>query len=87
MADQNEQKQPHEDALRGPYDKFGPQSIHGVEASDLPDKGRGPVETDFGKEAARNLPQQTGEDGFGQVGLRAHPDLAQADARGGRKKN
>jgi hypothetical protein len=69
------------------YRKVGPTSIEGVEASDLPDKGRGPVETDFGKEAGRNLPQQTGEDSMGQTGLRAEGDIVEADARGGRKHN
>jgi hypothetical protein len=45
------------------------------------------VETDFGKEAARNLPQQTGEGPFGQTGLRADGDIVEADQRGGRKHN
>ena len=81
------EKDPQKGTAGGAFSKVGPQSVQGVEASDLPDKGRGPVETDLGKEAARNLPQQTGEDGFGQVGMRAHPDITKADERGGRKKN
>jgi hypothetical protein len=42
------------------YEKVGPLSIEGVEVSDLPDKGRGDVFTNMGKEAARKLPQNTG---------------------------
>ena len=87
MADQKNQEQENQKAGQSAYDKIGPQSIDGVEASDLPDKGRGSVETDYGKEAARNLPERTGEGAMDQSGLRAKPDLAQADARGGRKKN
>ena len=80
-------EEPRDDVSKSAYDKVGPQSVQGVEASDLPDKGRGPVETDFGKEAARNLPHQTGEGAMGQVGTRGHPDAVQSDERGGRKKN
>ena len=67
--------------------KIGPISEDGVEASDLPDGGRGPVEADFGKEAARHLPHQTGGTVGGETGMRGHPDNVQADNRGGRKKN
>jgi hypothetical protein len=67
--------------------KVGPLTEDGVEASDLPDRGRGPVETNFGKEAARDLPQQTGGTIGGEIGMRGHPDNVQSDARGGRKKN
>jgi hypothetical protein len=65
----------------------GPRSIEGVEASDLPDKGRGPVESDFGKEAARHMPHQTGGTIGGDSGM--HGDAAERDADkyGGRKKN
>jgi hypothetical protein len=57
----------------GPHDfeKVGPTSIEGVEASDLPDKGRGDVFSDPGKEAGRKLPQQTGQWESGDAGLRA----------------
>ena len=67
--------------------KQGPTSLAGLEASELPDGGRGPVETNYGKEAARNLPQNVGGEIGGQAGFRAHPDLVKADARGGRKRN
>ena len=67
--------------------KQGPTSLAGVEASELPDGGRGPVETDYGKEAASNLPQNVGGVIGEEAGLRAHPDLVKADARGGRKRN
>ena len=69
------------------YDKVGPLSIEGVEASDLPDKGRGDVFTNPSKESARKLPQQMGDTGDGQVGIRGNPDIAQAAKSGGRKKN
>ncbi len=65
----------------------GPLSIAGVEASDLPNGGRGNVETDRGKEAARKLPQNTGGVLGGNVGLRANPNLAKADKLGGRGQN
>jgi hypothetical protein len=84
----NPQRQDREHhAQNNARSKVAPLTDDGVEASDLPDGGRGPVETDFGKEAARNLPQQTGGTIGGQVGMRGHPDNVQSDARGGRKKN
>lgn len=67
--------------------KQGPTSIHGAEASELPDKGRGPVETDRGKEGKRNLPHRTGGDPAGEVGMRGTPDISDADEGGGRKRN
>jgi hypothetical protein len=74
--------------VTGPYGgKVGPTSIEGVEASDLPDGGRGPVETDFGKEAARDLPEQVGGVIGEESGLRSRPEAVQSDARGGRKHN
>ena len=69
------------------FDKVGPLSIDGVEASDLPDKGRGDVFTNIGKEAARKLPGNMGDMGSGQTGLRGDPDVADAANHGGRKKN
>lgn len=79
----------HPDPSPGSIDERlpGPTSIQGVEASDLPDGGRGSVETNYGKEAGRLLPQQTGGVIGGAVGERGSPELTQADARGGRKKN
>jgi hypothetical protein len=73
-----------------PYDfaKVGPRSIEGVEASDLPDGGRGSVETVPGKELRRKLPQQTGAIGDAtDVGLRGEPDVADANDHGHRKHN
>ena len=68
------------------FEKVGPHSIEGVEVSDLPDKGRGDVYTNFGKEAARNVPHHTGEtvgpDALHQTGLRGTPDLSDADQHG-----
>ena len=69
------------------FDKVGPLSVDGVEASDLPDKGRGDVFTDMGKEAGRKLPGNMGDMGSGQTGLRGDPDVAEAADHGGRKKN
>lgn len=86
MANQDQQDRERR-ARHDARSKVGPITEDGVEASDLPDGGRGPVETDFGKEAARHLPQQTGGAIGGDVGVRGHPDNVQADARGGRKKN
>ncbi len=67
--------------------KEGPTSLQGAEASELPDKGRGPVETDPGKEAARKTPDHTGGVIGGETGMRAHPDIAEADDHGGRKRS
>jgi hypothetical protein len=64
------------------YSKVGPTSIEGVEASDLPDKGRGDVFTDTSKEAGRKLPQQTGQWETGDTGLKGDPDIADADEHG-----
>ena len=77
-----------ENAGRSPadFEKVGPRSIEGVEVSDLPDKGRGDVYTDFGKEAARNVPHHTGEtvgpDATHETGLRGTPELSDADQHG-----
>ena len=65
----------------------GPTDIEGAEASELPDKGRGPVETDRGKELRRKPPAQTGGVIGGDVGIEATPDIADARDHGGRKKN
>ena len=73
--------------VSGTHPGVGPLSIEGVEASDLPGGGRGSVETDFGKEAARNVPQRTGGVIGGEVGLRGTPDAAAADEDGGRGEN
>ena len=66
----------------------GPTSIDGLEASELPDKGRGTPETSPGKELSRKLPKQTGATESGaDVGLTATPDAADARDHGYRKKN
>jgi hypothetical protein len=64
------------------FSKIGPTSIDGVEASDLPDKGRGDVFTNPSKEAGRKLPQQTGQWETGETGLRGDPDIADASEHG-----
>lgn len=69
------------------YDKVAPRSIEGVEASDLPDGGRGDVDTDPRKVSDRKPPNKTGENTTGDVGLRGTPDIADADDHGGRKRN
>ena len=62
---------------------LGPTSSEGVEASDLPDGGRGNVDTDPGRELGRNVPQHTGEVVGSHintdVGLGGHPDVRDAD--------
>ena len=70
--------------------EVGPRSIEGVEASDLPDKGRGTVDQNIGKAMARKTPDKTGglpQDTGGDVGLRAMPDDADAADHGHRKHN
>ena len=81
MAKKNDQR----DRPKGARD-VGPRSIEGVEASDLPDE-RGSVETDYGKEAGRDLPQHTGGTIGGESGLRGDAAERRADKFGGRKKN
>ena len=65
----------------------GPTSVEGIVADDLPNEGRGGVETDPGHEMARKLPQKTGETDTDMTGLRADPNLADADENGGRGEN
>lgn len=69
------------------FEKVGPRSIEGVEASDLPDEGRGDVFTEPSKEAGRKLPQQTGQWGEGDTGLRGDPDVADAKEHGRSRKH
>lgn len=63
----------------------------GIEARDLPDGGRGPIETDPHKEMQRNLPHQHGgelyEDSYSEGGLRGDRKISEADDYGGRKRN
>ena len=65
----------------------GTTSIAGAEASELPDHGRGPAETNIGKEMGRKLPMDTGGTVGGNVGIRGEPDVAKAADHGGRGKN
>ena len=61
----------------------GPTSTQGVEVSELPDKGRGSVETDPGQELGRHVPQHTGEvvgsDINRDTGLTGDPEIREAD--------
>src|SRR5438552_1040674 len=82
-----ERSEPRDTARPADYDKIGPLSVEGVEASDLPDKGRGDVFTNPGKEAARKFPDRMGDSGGGEIGMRGHPDIAEAAKSGGRKRN
>jgi hypothetical protein len=73
-----------------PFEGTGPASIQGVEASDLPDKGRGSVDQNIGKHLKRKTPDRTGgtpQELGGDVGLRAMPDAADAADHGHRKHN
>jgi hypothetical protein len=72
------------------FHEVGPKSIQGVEASDLPDKGRGSVDENIGKHLKRKTPDHTGgspQETGGDVGMRATPGAADADDHGGRKHN
>lgn len=72
------------------FSNVGPRSIDGVEASDLPDKGRGNVDQNIGKAMARKTPDKIGgtpQETGGDVGLRANPDIADANDHGSRGKN
>ncbi len=72
------------------YSDVGPRSIEGVEASDLPDKGRGTVDENIGKALGRKTPDHTGgtpQETGGDVGLRATPDAADAADHRGHGKN
>lgn len=70
-----------------PEETSGPTGIDGLEASELPDKGRGSVDTSIGKEMARKTPDHTGGVIGGDVGIRAFPDTAEAADHGPRGKN
>lgn len=67
----------------------GPRDIDGLEASQLPDKGRGSVDTDRGKQLGRKPPGLTG--GLGgdgdDVGLAGEPEVADIRDHGHRKHN
>ena len=64
------------------------KSIDAVEASDLPDGGRGPVEMDYGHESKRHMPQHHGGPMSGEdTGIRGDAAVRDADQFGGRKRN
>ncbi len=66
----------------------GPTSVEGLEASELPgDEERGSVDTDPRRVVRRKLTSKTGGTIGGDVGMRAMPASAEADDRGGRKRN
>jgi hypothetical protein len=72
------------------YSDVGPRSIDGVEASDLPDKGRGSVDENIGKHLKRKTPDHLGgtpQETGGDVGIRATPDVADAADHRGHGKN
>ena len=81
MSDKRSERKPKD------FLKVGPTDADGVEASDLPDHGRGPVETNIGKELRRKPPMRTGENETGETGLRGNPEVADAADHGGRKRN
>ena len=67
---------------------IGPQDIEVAEASELPDHGRGPVETNIGREMGRKLPQETGGIIGGEgSGLAGEPELHNLGRHGARKGN
>ena len=69
---------------------IGPTSAAGLEASEMPDHGRGPAETNIGKEMGRKLPMDTGGIvGATDAGLAAEVDVSKArdHGGGGRGKN
>jgi len=70
------------------YEKVGPRSVEGLEASELPDGGRGDQFTNISKEAGRKLPPQTGQWGSdGDTGLRGDRDVADAKDHGRSRKH
>ena len=68
----------------------GPTSLQGVEAGDLPDGGRGSVNTDPGREKARHLTSHTGEvvgsDLNTDIGLTGTPQARDADQQSNQPK-
>ena len=68
----------------------GPTSVEGLEASELPDGGRGSVNTDPGRETQRHLTSHTGEvvgsDLNTDVGATGTPGARQADQQSNQPK-
>lgn len=63
----------------------GPISIEGVEARDLPDKGRGAPETSPGKELRRKVPNRTGGVLGGDIGIAGSHEINDVRSHGHRK--
>jgi hypothetical protein len=86
---QGEQPSPAEQRDEANKRRFIDQN--GVEARDLPGSGRDTPETDVGKEAKRNLPQQHGGEiagvEYSEGGMRGDRDISDADDHCGRKRN
>src|SRR3712207_8635173 len=72
---------PYTTLFRSRMDAGGPASIAGAEASELPDGGRGTVDTNIGKVLGRKTPDHTGGTIGGDVGIRALPGSADAADR------
>jgi hypothetical protein len=81
MDNKDKRRNPNPDRPAAPDHPVGPTSLEGVEASDLSDE-RGNVDTDPRKVVARKMPQNTGGQPDGEVGMRAMPDSAEADDHG-----
>ena len=85
MPNQDQRKQ-DEQRDQANKNRFVEQS--GLEASELPDKGRptgnNDTPVDIGR---RNLPHQHGGEAGTEGGARGDRNLTDADDRGGRKKN
>ena len=68
----------------------GPTSTEGLEASELPDGGRGSVNTDPGREKQRHLTSHTGEvvgsDLNEDIGLTGTPAVRDADQQSNQPK-
>ena len=88
QTNQPQQHQYQPNSAPADYEKVGPRSVEGLEASELPDGGRGDAFTDMSNEAGRKLPPQTGQWGSeGDTGLRGDPDIADASDHGRSRKN
>jgi hypothetical protein len=82
MAQQQDSREQNPHAVdRASDHPIGPTSIQGLEASESGDE-RGNVDTDPRKVVARKMPQNTGGQPDGEVGLRALPDSADAADHG-----
>lgn len=83
----NQQPQSPGEANRSVYRGLGPTSIEGVEARDLPDKGRGSLETIAGKELRRKTPDRTGGTPDGDIGIAGSHEIGFVRNHGHRRHN